>query len=191
MTSCSTPEKTQSKAVTLGWAAALLGLFILLADATTKYATQESLPLIAYSESSYPYGGIAVFANFAGIEFSLVHAINRGAAWGVLANFQVPLLVSRIVLVAVLCSFLLFLNRRKEWRLPLTLIVTGAIGNIIDYFIYGHVIDMFHFILWGYDFPRLQHRRFRYLYRHRLDVSSLHLMKIRKRLHKLCSDSLH
>jgi signal peptidase II len=33
------------------------------------------------------------------------------------------------------------------------LIIAGGIGNILDYFIYGHVVDMFHFILWGYSFP--------------------------------------
>ena len=111
------------------------------------------LPLIAYSEPYFPYGGIPVFENFGGIEFSLVHAINRGAAWGVLSNFQVPLLIGRMILVAILSYFLLFMNRRTEWRLPLALIVSGAIGNIVDFFIYGHVVDMFHFVLWGYAFP--------------------------------------
>jgi signal peptidase II len=33
------------------------------------------------------------------------------------------------------------------------LIATGAIGNILDYFIYGHVVDVFYFVFWGYSFP--------------------------------------
>lgn len=153
MIDCKAADSASCKQISLGWAASLLALFVFLLDALTKYLTQESLPLIAYSEPYYPYGGIPVFQNFAGIEFSLVHAINRGAAWGVLSNFQVPLLIGRIILVAILSYFLLFMNKRKEWRLPLSLIVSGAIGNIIDFFIYGHVVDMFHFVLWGYDFP--------------------------------------
>lgn len=153
MIGCSVSNTKSTKTVALGWGALFLGLSILLLDAVTKYFTQEALPLIAYSDSYYPYGGVGVFENFGGVEFSLVHAINRGAAWGVLSNFQVPLLILRIILVAVLAYFLLFLNKHRLWRLPLTLIVAGATGNIIDYFIYGHVIDMFHFVLWGYSFP--------------------------------------
>ena len=29
----------------------------------------------------------------------------------------------------------------------------GALCNILDYFFYGHVIDMLHFVFWGYDYP--------------------------------------
>jgi len=36
---------------------------------------------------------------------------------------------------------------------PFALILTGAVGNVLDYFVYGHVIDMLHFVLWTYDFP--------------------------------------
>ena len=28
-------------------------------------------------------------------------------------------------------------------------ILAGAIGNVLDSYIYGHVIDMFHFVFWG------------------------------------------
>ena len=32
-------------------------------------------------------------------------------------------------------------------------IIVGAVGNLVDYVAYGFVVDMFHFILWGYDYP--------------------------------------
>lgn len=101
----------------------------------------------------YPYGGVGVFKNFFGIEFSLSHQINHGAAWGVLADYQVPLLYLRIALISLLFFYALFLNKHPERNIPLALIIAGATGNVIDYFVYGHVVDMFHFVLWGYDFP--------------------------------------
>ena len=37
--------------------------------------------------------------------------------------------------------------------MPLVLLITGALGNIKDYFLYGHVIDMSHFTFREVDFP--------------------------------------
>ena len=41
----------------------------------------------------------------------------------------------------------------KERNVWLGLIAVGALGNIVDYSLYGHVIDFFHFTFWGYSFP--------------------------------------
>lgn len=132
---------------------AIIGLVVFIADFVTKYLTQAHLPMMNRNALWYPYGGIPVFKNFLGIEFSITHQINHGAAWGVLSNYQLPLLYFRIALVAVLLFYVLFVNKHKSWSLPLAIIISGAAGNILDYFLYGHVIDMFHFVLWGYDFP--------------------------------------
>ncbi|MBA3237213.1 MAG: signal peptidase II [Parachlamydiaceae bacterium] len=127
--------------------------FILLADALSKYWVHTSLPIMSYQFPTYPYGGIAIFKDFYGIEFSITHLINYGAAWGVFGGYQDILLVLRICLILALIVFLLFFNRHKEVVLPFCLVLAGAIGNVIDYFIYGHVVDMLHFVLWGYHFP--------------------------------------
>lgn len=103
--------------------------------------------------SEYPYGGIPVFKDILGIEFSIVHHTNRGAAWGVLSEWQQPLLYLRIVLVIGLLLYVLFFNKRNEWEIPFALITAGAAGNVLDYFLYGHVIDMLHFNFWGYNYP--------------------------------------
>jgi signal peptidase II len=130
-----------------------LGIIILVADVITKYLTNTYLPLMRNHWLWYPYGGIGVFKDFFGIEFSLSHQINHGAAWGVLAEYQTPLLYLRIALIAGLLVFALFYNKHPSRNIPLALIIAGAIGNVIDYFVYGHVVDMLHFVLWGYDFP--------------------------------------
>lgn len=130
-----------------------IGLLVLLVDLVSKFLVQQQLTPMEYASFTYPYGGVGVFQNFLGIEFSLSYMSNRGAAWGVLDKWQTPLVYFRIAIVIGLTAFLLFFNKRKEWTIPLTLILTGALGNIIDFFLYGHVVDMFHFVFWGYDYP--------------------------------------
>lgn len=135
------------------WKFLLIGLIILAADAVTKWLTQLYIPLMDHRFPLYPYGGIGVFKNILGVEFSISHLQNTGAAWGQFSNYQVPLLILRFTFIAGLLIYLFFINKHQNRQIPLILIITGAIGNVIDYFVYGHVVDMFHFILWGYDFP--------------------------------------
>ncbi len=131
----------------------ILGISVFFTDFLFKWYTSHYLPLMRNSWSWYPYGGIGVFKNFFGIEFSLTHQINSGAAWGLFSQYQVPLLYFRIFLIASLLIYSIWFNPYKNWRIPFALIIAGALGNICDYYLYGHVIDMFHFVLWGYDCP--------------------------------------
>lgn len=130
-----------------------IGLSLLLLDIITKYLVYHHLPVSNRFSLWYPYGGIGIFKNFLGIEFSINHTINYGAAWGMFAEVKDFLLVLRIIMIAGLLGYLFFYNKNKSWQFPLVLISMGALGNVIDTFVYGHVVDMFHFILWGYDFP--------------------------------------
>ncbi|MGK5594290.1 MAG: signal peptidase II [Parachlamydiaceae bacterium] len=130
----------------------LLILFVLAVDIITKYLTQLFLPQMN-NYYWYPYGGIPMFENFWGIEFSISYATNKGAAWGVFAQYQFLLLLLRIGLIGSLMIYLLFTKKAALQRYSLALILAGAIGNVIDYFVYGHVVDMLHFVLFSYDFP--------------------------------------
>lgn len=130
-----------------------LGLLILLFDQLSKGLVFAYLPLIDHSQYWYPYGGIGVFQNIGGIEFSINHITNAGAAWGIMGNHPLPLIILRILLIAALSLYLIYFNHRRSWQIPLVLIIAGAIGNVFDFFIYGHVVDMLHFVIWGYDFP--------------------------------------
>lgn len=128
-------------------------LAVLAVDQLTKYLTDAYIPLMGYRYPFYPYGGIPVFKDFFGVEFSISHATNTGAAWGAFGNYQIPLLILRLILIIGLIAYLFLYNKRMVRVAPLALIIAGAIGNVFDFFLYGHVIDMFHFVLRGYDFP--------------------------------------
>ena len=129
-----------------------LGLFILVLDQSIKGWVTFFLPVTQSLLYSYPYGGLPIFS-LGGIDFSINHMTNTGAAWGVFSHYQLPLLGLRIVLIIGLISYLFGFQKSPSGRIPLMLIIAGAIGNVLDFFLYGHVVDMFHFVLWGYDFP--------------------------------------
>lgn len=125
---------------------------VIFTDFFSKYWVHTHLPLML-SYPHYPYGGIAVFQNWGGVEFSISHLTNKGAAWGILSGYQDILVAVRILLIAGLAAYTVSGEKPLIRRIPLALIIAGATGNIIDYYAYGHVVDMLHFVLWGYDFP--------------------------------------
>lgn len=141
-------SKTKRSAYLWVYVLAVIGL-----DQATKFLTVTFLPAMSRNAFWYPYGGVGIFKNVGGIEFSLVHATNKGAAWGAFSDYQELLLVARIAMVIALIVYTFFFNKQSKWQLPLALIIGGAVANIADFFLYGHVVDMFHFVLWGYDYP--------------------------------------
>lgn len=96
---------------------------------------------------------IPLFKNWGGIDGAIVHATNTGAAWGAFGGFQLPLLALRIFLIICLLVYLLFFNKLQRYVVPIWMILAGAISNVVDTFLYGHVVDMIKVVLWGYHFP--------------------------------------
>jgi signal peptidase II len=131
----------------------LAALAILVLDFITKGLTNFFMPPLELAPTCFPYGGISVFQNFLGIDFCIHHVTNRGAAWGVGGGLQDLLMIVRICVVLGLIVYMRVSSKAREYRYPMTMIVAGGLGNIIDYFIYGHVVDMFHFFFWGYSYP--------------------------------------
>ncbi len=86
--------------------------------------------------------------------FELLYSENRGAAFGILQGKQGLFF---LVAVAVFIVVLLFLGRMPSGKryLPLfgclVLLMSGALGNLIDRMFRGFVVDFFYFKL--IDFP--------------------------------------
>lgn len=120
-----------------------LFLLLLSLDFVTKWIAIDGIPPLSYG--SYPFGGIGIFA-FPGITFSLNYIVNTGAAWGFFTGYAGWLFVFRF---AIILAILFFIPK----QIPIWLVLAGAVGNAIDYCLYGYVIDFFHFTFWGYSFP--------------------------------------
>lgn len=96
---------------------------------------------------------IKVLSNFFGIDAEITYAKNEGAAWGMFHQFPELLVSFRVLLILGLIIYLCLYNLATPSTLPLTCIISGAIGNVYDYFHYGFVIDMIQLRFWGYEYP--------------------------------------
>ena len=130
-----------------------IALLILVADFTSKGIINFYFQPAEIAPTFFPFGGVSIFKNFLGIDFCIHHVTNRGAAWGIGSGLQDLLLIVRIAVIIGLVVYLRVSPKAREYRFPLAMIIAGGLGNIIDYFIYGHVIDMFHLFFWGYSYP--------------------------------------
>ena len=119
---------------------------ILFFDQLTKFIVDRGMPL---------HHSIPVIENL----FSLTYIRNTGAAFGFLAGsaaaFRLPFL---IVFSLVAIGFVIAMLRRlpeqeRGLTTALAFILGGAIGNLIDRFAYGEVIDFLDFYWSGYHWP--------------------------------------
>jgi len=111
-----------------------------LFDQAVKIAVEQYLPM------EEPVHLLPVLA--------LYRTYNLGVAFSLLSGMEREFIIGMRVLIVV---FVLWLWRRTPKDRPFahagfTLIIAGAIGNLIDGFVYGHVIDyiLFHTATWSF-----------------------------------------
>ena len=100
-----------------------------------------------------PYGNLPVTGFF-----NLVLVYNKGAAFGFLANSSVNInmffLIANSIILALL-AFTLWQLRpgRNQSTTAIWLIIGGALGNMTDRVVHGHVIDFldFHYAGWHFS----------------------------------------
>jgi signal peptidase II len=89
--------------------------------------------------------------------FNLVIAHNKGAAFSFLANETGWQRYFFTAIAAVAVVFIIYLLKRHAGQRlfcwALALILGGAIGNVIDRTLYGHVIDFLDFHVAGWHWP--------------------------------------
>ena len=93
---------------------------------------------------------VTIIPNF----FYLTYAHNYGGAWSIFENNTLAItIISFIVILGI--SYYVFKNKvtGKIEIIGYSLLLGGAIGNLIDRIIYGYVIDFLDFYILGYDFP--------------------------------------
>lgn len=135
------------------WKFLFYAALLFLLDVVTKYWVETHLLKVDYAYPFYPYGGIGIFQNFLGIDFTINRISNAGGAWGIFSSYPIALLYLRIGIIFSLFIYTIFFNKERKKSIPLMLILLGASANVLDFFIYGSVVDMFHFMLGNYSFP--------------------------------------
>jgi len=129
-------------------------VFLLALDFFTKRWAIDTIAPCQIYEQTYPYGGIGIFQGWLqGIDFSLGYVENKGAAFGILSSYSKMLFILRSGLILILAIWFFFLEKKHKNRFAWILILSGAIGNWIDMFLYSAVIDFLNFHIYGYSFP--------------------------------------
>ncbi|HBG45802.1 MAG TPA: signal peptidase II [Deltaproteobacteria bacterium] len=112
-------------------------------DQATKLIITQSLPV---------YSGVEVVPGF----FSIVHYLNKGAAFGILNDGGAAKKLFLIGVSLVSLAIVTFLIRQSTSRLhsfAFSLIAGGAVGNLIDRVRFGSVVDFLDFYLYTRHWP--------------------------------------
>ena len=93
---------------------------------------------------------IVIIKNF----FNLTYVENTGAAFSILENNTIFLILITFVTLFLIYKFLL---KNKEFNkleiITYSLLIGGIIGNLIDRIVYGYVIDYLEFIILNRHMP--------------------------------------
>ncbi|MCC4265704.1 signal peptidase II [Oceanimonas baumannii] len=122
-----------------------LALVTIVLDQVSKWLA------VSYLDYGYPGVEITPF-------FNLVHVYNPGAAFSFLADqggWQRWFFAGLAAAVTVLLSRWMYTSPRSARWLPAAyaLIIGGAIGNVIDRLLLGHVVDFLDFYAGNWHWP--------------------------------------
>jgi len=119
----------------------LLFIFLLFADQISKLIITRLFNLFESIEI-VPY-----------LNFNFV--VNYGFAFGFLNSPSLNQLIVSFFIATIIVYFcyLLFKTQDKSFRVNLTLIITGAIGNFIDRIFRGYVVDFIDVYVAKYHWP--------------------------------------
>ena len=110
---------------------------------------------IAIDRNISHYGSIDVIPGF----FKIIHVQNKGAIFGFFSHSNSALVLtllkisSLVALGFVVYYFIKTPVAEKFMNFSLALILAGALGNQLDRFLRGYVIDFLDFSFWGWHWP--------------------------------------
>jgi signal peptidase II len=124
----------------------LIAILVIVLDRMSKWLVAGSINL---------HDSISVLPGF----FRLTHVQNSGAAFGLFAEssseWKVGILILFSILALAVVSALLWKNSHSMTTtgVGLALILGGAVGNLWDRLLTGHVVDFLDFYLGSYHWP--------------------------------------
>lgn len=93
---------------------------------------------------------IVVISNF----FYITYVRNTGAAWSIFSDKTLGIIIVSLIIITLIIYYIL--KNRPKSRIEMvgySMILGGALGNLIDRVIYGYVIDFLDFYIFGYNYP--------------------------------------
>lgn len=113
----------------------IVGFFVLLLDQTSKYIIRKNF-----------LTGEGIFL----LPFvSITYVKNTGIAFGLFKNVNlVFIIVTTLIILLLIKLFQNYKNSRLLIKLGFILIISGALGNLIDRIFLGYVTDFIDFKIW-------------------------------------------
>lgn len=110
----------------------VFGLAFLVLDQVTKELVRNTLGVSGEKISAIP--GV----------LNLLYVENRGAAFGIMEGATNYFVISAAVVTIAVLAYL-FYNKQHRWPevIALSMLTSGAIGNVIDRVMHGYVTDFF------------------------------------------------
>ncbi|GAW68695.1 signal peptidase [Geoanaerobacter pelophilus] len=127
--------------------------YIILLAVSTLVLVLDQLTKVYIDKTMRLHDSIPVIDGF----FSITYLRNKGAAFGILANsaWRLPffLLVSAVAVLVILVVLSRLRDDQKGSAVSLSLIFSGALGNLIDRVRLGEVIDFLDVYWKGHHWP--------------------------------------
>ncbi|WHQ46974.1 MAG: signal peptidase II [Candidatus Midichloria sp.] len=115
---------------------------ILFLDQVSKYAIYNYFSLHEEIIKVFPFLNLVLVWNY-GISFGILNDIEQGQI----------ILSTLAVFIIILLIFWYQKTKNSQLVLPLSLIISGAVGNIIDRTNYGAVLDFIDLHVFGWCYP--------------------------------------
>ena len=85
---------------------------------------------------------------------NITNVRNTGVAWSLFDNQQILVLsVSTIIIIGIIAYIIKNKPNTISEKLAYSLILGGAMGNLIERIIHGYVIDFIDVYIFGYNYP--------------------------------------
>ncbi|OGW06364.1 MAG: signal peptidase II [Nitrospinae bacterium RIFCSPLOWO2_01_FULL_39_10] len=121
----------------------IIFLIIVLIDQITKFYIASNFEL---------YQSIEIIRGF----FNITYIRNSGVAFGMFSNLKgsfIQIIFIAIYIIAIISILILYRETHGYSHIALSLIFSGAIGNLIDRIFRGEVVDFMDFHWQNYHWP--------------------------------------
>lgn len=125
--------------------ASVIFFLILVFDQFTKYLIRINLTL---------YRSITVIPGF----FDIVYVLNKGGAFGIFSNHSSALrsfIFVSLSIITIIILGVIYIKSQNEaiTRLGIAFLISGAVGNLVDRFRWGMVVDFLDFYVGRWHWP--------------------------------------